>query len=699
MVKPSGLTVFQGVGLACLLSLLLAIPLVLSNHSVGTALSGLCFAGIFLIGYLVLAVVRMRASGVRLLLSPVIGIACVTTVFDAFTRTSLSAYFFYFAMVLSAAGIIVFAFGVRDDLASWNLEDSCAVFAGGIVALSVAPLFWRSGRFSGGEFVFHGPAGQDHLFHVTLLQRLLQHVPPDNFMFSGLRPSVYHYFDDQTLALVLRAQHTLQLNAIDLFDLYYRCYPTLVYFLLGAFAYLLGRQILGTAKGGSLGVLLLMGAGGLGWAIGTLQTAGHAPHLVAMRERLFSTWTAWDGVDAIRPLVHRPAHYHSLLICFAATCILLRPERTRRDWSLAGLLLGLMAGFNFTLAATVGAAAVLATLLLFLRRKKDAARDLAWLTLFIFVGSLPVNAEMVLSGFHNQAPGFPFRGPNLEFPTSVWGLWMAKVLPAALVPWGALILLPIFAYGIKMFGLGRLARLDLGEERHRGLAALLTVVFVMSFVVGTFFPYQGVGVAIIFLQPTFWILGLFSLRPVGDWLERNGPSWRALALWGVLGLTWVQALLAFNLSYEATFSRDTIRALQEIHATASPEDVVAYLPSDITQKGVWGYTQSSTNFAIMALTGLDGYCSSETYSIFNAVPGLSGKSSAEVLDNAERLYEQRRDDVDSFVRGSMSADAATRLTNDRVRWIVVLGDAMQEISTRVAPWRKTSEIAVYRLTP
>jgi hypothetical protein len=70
------------------------------------------------------------------------------------------------------------------------------VLVGAVVALGVAPLYWRSGRFSSGEFVFYGPAGQDPLFHVTLLQRLLHHVPPDNFIASGFTAPVYHYFDD-----------------------------------------------------------------------------------------------------------------------------------------------------------------------------------------------------------------------------------------------------------------------------------------------------------------------------------------------------------------------------------------------------------------------------------------------------------------------------------------------------------------------
>jgi hypothetical protein len=698
--QASRLTLFQGLQLVCLLFLLLLIPLVFSNHPAGTALGGLVLIVIFLFtGYLVLAVSSSLSSGIRFALSPVVGITCLTTVYDVFARVSLDTYFFYLAAALSAAGMIVFALRTRRDMKSWSVEGHRAVLAGGAVALSVAPLFWRSGRFSNGEFVFHGPAGQDHLFHVTLLQRLLQHVPPDNFMFAGLRPTVYHYFGDQTLALVLRAQHALHWGSVDLFDLYYRCYPTLVYFLVGALAYLAGRQLLGTAKGGILSILLLLGAGGLGWTIGILQTAVHATHFVAMRERLFSSWTAWDGADAVRPLVHRPAHYHGLLICLAAINVLLRPERSRRHWLLAGLLLGLMAGFNFTLAATFGAAAVLGSVVLFLQRKRDDAQNLAWLALFIFIGSLPVNAEMLLSGFHNMAPGFPFRGPNLEYPTSVWGMWLGRILPVALVPLVSLIFLPIVAYGLKLFGVGALARIDLGEERHRGLAMLLAVVFALSFVIGTFFPYQGIPQPFIFLQPTFFILGFFSLRPIGAWLERNRTNWRAAALWGMLGLTWVQALMAFNFCYETSFGQDTVRALQDVRSTAMPEDVVAYLPSDLTQKPVWGYTQQSTNFAIMAMTGLDGYFSSQTYSRFNAVPGLSGKSPQEVMDKAEHLYEQRRADIESFVKGDITADATARLTNDHVRWIVVSGDAMQEISSSAIPWRRTRDIVVYWISP
>jgi hypothetical protein len=693
-------TFSRGLEIVFVLSLLLVVPLVLSNRPAGTALSGLVVVVVFFFsGYALLAVISELPSTLRSILSPVVGMVCLTTAYDVFARASSGAYFFYLAAVISAGGVALFAFRIRREVTTWSLEGYRAVLAGGVAALTVAPLFWRSGRFADGEFVFRGPAGQDHLFHMTLLQRLLQHVPPDNFMFSGLRPAVYHYFDDLTLALILGAQHSVHLSGSDLFDLYYRCYPTLIYFLLGALAYFAGRQLLGTAKGGVLGVLLLLGAGGLGWVIGLLQTAIHATHLIAFRARLFSTWTSWDGVDAIRPLVHRPAHYHGLLICLAAVNILLRPERTRRHWLLAGLLLGLMAGYNFTLAATFGAAAVLGSVLFFLQRRQDDGRNLAWLALFTFIGSLPVNLEMLLSGFHNMAPGFPFRGPNLDFPIETWGMWLSRILPGTLVPWASLVVLVVFAYGVKLFGVAALVRLDLGEDRHRALGMLFAAVFAISFVIGTFFPYKGIEVGIIFLQPTLWILALFSLWPIGTWLQRNKIKWRAVAFWGMLGLTWAQALLAFNFSYGASFGQDTIRALQDVRSTATPQDVVAYLPSDLTQKAIWGYTQQSTNFAIMAMTGLDGYFSSEMYSKFNAVPGLSGKSPDEVLDKAEHLYEQRHADIESFIKGDITAEASARLANDHVRWIVVSGATAHGNLPSTMLWRRTPEISVYRLLP
>jgi len=680
---------------------LLLVPLVWSNDPLG-ALTGILLLGVmfFFSGYLLLSVLGELRGDLRILLSPVFGIVSVTTAYDMFARASLAGYFPYLVVALSAAGIVLFALQIRRTATPswWTRKEYQTVAAGSAVAFSVAPIFWRSGRFSDGEFVFYGPAGQDPLFHVTLLQRLLHHVPPDNFIVSGLKEPVYHYFGDLTLAVVLRVQDALHLHAINLFDLYYRCYPILVYFLLGALAYRAGRQWLGTARGGMLSVLLLLGAGGLGWFFGVMQTAAHASHFAAMRERLFSDWTSWEGVSSILPLVHRPAFYNGLLICLAAINLLLRPERSRRDWILAGLLLGLMAGFNFTLAAIFGVATVLASLVFFFQKKQHEALDLAWFALFILAGSLPITAAMLFSGFHNSATGFPFRGPNLEFPTALWGQFLGRMMPAVLVPLVSLIVFPIVAYGVKLIGCGAMARLDLGGDRHRGMALVFAFTFILSFIIGVFFPYhsQGGNIGIIFLQPTLWILGLFSLRPIHAWLERNPGGWRPVALWGMLGLTWVQALGAFNFSSKAAFDHDTAAALQEVRSAAEPDDVVAYLPSGLAERAIWGGSGESTNFAITAMTGLDGYFSNEPYSISFGVPGMNGRDPSAVLAQAKHLYRQRRDDVESFTKGDITDAASARLREDHVRWIVVSGDTLQDISSSAPPWRKTREIAIYR---
>jgi len=687
--------------LVVLLGFLMLLPLVLSNGPVGATLGILSLILLFFFpGYLLLSLVSKLPDGLRLLLSFVFGIASIATAFDISCRASMTGYFYVLVAVLSTAGIILIALRSKGWRAAAFTGSNGyeTMLAGCAVSLGIAPFLWRSGRTSGSEFVFYGPAGKDPLFHVTLLQRLLLHTPPDNFIVSGLRAPVYHYFDDLTLALVLRTQQAWHLTATNLFDLYFRSYPALLYLLLGALAYRVGKQLAGTRSGGVLGALLLLGGGGLGWFLGALQTVSHAAHLAALRASLFSTWTAWDGVDSIMPLVHRPAHYHGLLLSLAAITILLQPSVSRRDWAVAGLLLGLMSGFNFTLAATFGGMAVFGAVVFALRRKQSEAAELFWLALFLFIGSLPVLSAMLLSGFHNNAAGFPFRGPNLEFPATLWGSELAHIVPIKLVPWAALIVLPIFAYGVKLLGLPAMGRLDLGGDRRRSLAMVLALVFSSSVIIGLFFPYNAFGgAAIIFIQPTIWILALFSIRPIDAWFTRNRGGWPTVALWCVLGLIWLQALASFNFSQRVAFDQETARAFQDIRAVASHEDVIAYLPSDVIERAILGRKSESTNFTVMAMTGLDGYFSSQGYSTFFAVPGLSGTSANEILAHAEHIYQQRLADVNSFLRGEITQDARARLESDHVRWIVVSDEALHNVSPSLLPWRITPEISIYRL--
>jgi len=242
-------------------------------------------------------------------------------------------------------------------------------------------------------------------------------------------------------------------------------------------------------------------------------------------------------------------------------------------------------------------------------------------------------------------------------------------------------------------------RADLGEARNRSLATVLALVFALSFIIGAFFPYKSLGgVAIIFIQPTLWILGLFSLVPIVMWLERNRRWWH-VAVWGLLGIAWLQTLGAFNFGHRAAFSSETANAFREIRASNQPDEVVAYMPSTLVQNPVLGHATETTNFAMTALTGLDGYVSSETYSTAFAVPGLHGRDDLDVLAQARQIYEQRRQDVQSFLNGTINEAASARLRNGHVCWVVASGDALQPAISSPKPWRKTPDMVFYRLCP
>ena len=687
-------------------ALMFAIPCLLANSLYGAILGFVLFAVVFFLpGYLILFLLGGGSVRCSPYVAFVFGLGLVTTGYDIAARGDWNSYFAYLLILLSAGGLLVFArsFSPSTDGMSMRRREANdsqqGVLAGAFLALVVGLLFWRSGRSAGDEFAFYGPTAYDQLYHVTLVQRLLHHVPPDNFIFAGLPPPTYHYFNDQLLALILKAQEALHFGRDDVFDVYFRCYPAILYFFLGALAYRLGFKLLGSKKGGVLAALLLLGAGGLPSIVGMLDAISQIAHPSSMGPLLFSNWTDWDGVGSTLPLVHRPAHYNGLLFCLAALDALLKERRTAHDWIVAGLLIGLSAGFNYTLAGILGVAAVLASAALFLRRQNTELKELLWLTGSIFIGALPKNITMLSAGFKNSAPGFPFSGPNLEFPVMVWGAVVQRIVPSVLVPIFCLVLFSIVCYGVKLAGLPAMLRGELAGAKHRGIALLLAFAFALSFIVGAFFTYRGVagvGAGIIFLQPTLWMLGLFSLHPLQAWLQRGRELWRPVVLWGLLGLTWVQSLVAFNLGSKVTFSPASVKILSEIGSVSSPDDVVVYLPTTRKSRPILGNSEQFSDYAIMAMTGLDGYFGAKSNSLYYAVPGLAGATGSEILGEADKLYRQRMNDVAAYLSGNPDQALLKRFANDKVRWIV-LSEGAPFASADLKTWRRSDQVTVYRV--
>jgi len=683
------------------LAALVALPCWLANDPLGTLIAiPLIVGALALPGSLILWLADGRAGRWSPATAFVLGFGFLTSAYDLLARVGGAIIFGLLLSVLIMGGVVL---TIRGTVRSSTRKSDQAVsgetaLAGAATALLIAPLFWNSGRLSGNGIEFFGPVGQSGFMHLALVQRLMRHVPPDNFVVAGLSPPFYHYYGDQGLALMLRVLDVLHVPS-DLFDLCLRVWPTILYCLLGALAYRIGRMSLRSSKGGILSLLVLLGAGGLTPIFGLLQIALQVPDPTGMRLALFPEWTAGDGLGSIRSLMSRPAHAIGLLFCLAALDLLMRSERKRGDWIVAGLLLGLVAGFNYTLAATLGIAAVLACGIAFVRHNRAEAHDLGWLAAALFVGALPANT-IVLGYATAHLAGAPLSGPTLTMPINTWGGILSHLVPSTLVSFACLIMFPLVAYGVRLFGLRALLRGDIAGVMHHGVGKMLATAFVLSFVAGTFFSFHQIGGAPdekILLQPSLWMLGLFALPPLIAWLERDRRVWRGVALWGMLALTWAQSLLALDLGQRVTFSTDTVAAFRNMRMVSSADDVVAFLPVLRTGSAMAGEAQPFADFAITAMTGLPGYFGTKRYSIAYALSDVRGVSGADIVAAAQAVARRRAADVDMYLRDTANNAALRRLTQDHVRWIVLSGAARTRAAPTLTPWRKTPDMTVYRL--
>jgi len=126
---------------------------------------------------------------------------------------------------------------------------------------------------------------------------------------------------------------------------------------------------------------------------------------------------------------------------------------------------------------------------------------------------------------------------------------------------------------------------------------------------------------------------------------------------------------------------------------AAREEVVAGVT--LVRRGAW-YTSAAWRLEQAGLMPMFVAAHGHRASAGRLLEALPGP--ADVLAQAKQLYEQRRDDTESFIMGGISDAARQRLQRDHVSWIVVSGDALRRISSSAEPWRKTSEITVYRIS-
>lgn len=670
----------------------LTVTSVLSGALVEPLSFALAMSLCFLLGYSLLSLWRSSLGALDAVLASILGVALLTTIY-ALTRFYGSHQFHYvFLAVGVATGTCRLALvaRVRSKLPHQSADAILkrdALLAAIVVMLVVGSAFYFSGRVSHGELSFFGPMSRDHAFHLGMVERLHAVVPYDNFVVTGYQPPVYHFFSDLAVNLLARDMGPDS----SVLNVYFRLYPGALFFALGFLAYYVPARLFASRTAGAIGVALLLFGGDLSWALGLLQTINHLPDWASVQQNFFSDWVHWNAFGTLYPLVHRPAYYHGLLLFLAGLApIAERGPRQVRAWALAGLFWGLMAGFNYTFAATVGVAVAGVCLVFLVRGDRENFRLLALCGMVMVFASVIANIFVLIQKVGSDHAASPIRWSPGEFAQMRYG-WIFGDRHGLVPLLGSVFIMAVLCYGVKLVGLWPMyKRTGLGVGCNGPLGAVLLVALMISLALGMLFSssgQMGSGNAIMFLQPTAWIMALFAIFTLTRWVEHQRSWLRPVILAVLLLVGPLHAFSTFNLGYRVRFDPAYLAALESLRDEAAATDVVAYWPGRIQSQSVFGPAPAANNFFVAAFTGLRGYVAVPGYSHFAASAGPSGGD----------IYRGRAELVEQFQDGKIDTDEIRRLFDDGVRWIVL------EKAIEIAPknglkvWRSSPAFTILRI--
>lgn len=559
-----------------------------------------------------------------------------------------------------------------------------AIVTGVAVMLIVGSVFYFSGRMEQDGLVFYGPMARDPIYHLALLQRLHIHVPADNFVVSGFPAPSYHFFNDVGLDLLGRGFFTW----LPDLDVFFRLYPSAMLFALGLLAYWIPARLCASRRAGLIGAALVLFGGDLSWPLGLAQSIKAAAHPAALTDKLFTPWIFWDPITQIYSLVHRPAYYNGVLMFLAGlACIAGRQRSLRVAWAIAGVIWGLMAGFNYTFAAVTGVSVVIAAAYYVLRRRSETAISLALCAGAVALGSVPANCFIVPS-LTGSGEGSHF---SLEFGVLVLAAYsnlLGFLHVGGLVLAAAVVIFVVVAYGLKLAAVWAIPRAK-GFRFAASLPAATVVLAVIAVSVALGLlakSSDGAALNLILLQPSGPLLALFATLPIVVWTRRGQGLIRPVTISIFLLIGPVQAGLAFELGYKAVLTDDYVIALRQIAHEADPQDVIAFLPESFPTTPILGAAPASNNFYLAAITGLRNYYTTEAYTARE-----SGRPDGLVI------YEDRTAIVRKFLSGTASRDDVERLRRDGVRWVVLPEQVGFAAPSGARVWARGARWTIYRL--
>lgn len=188
--------------------------------------------------------------------------------------------------------------------------------------------FWFSGVYPDGLHLVNINA-TDSMFHISMINEMQHHFPPDHPGFAGTRLSGYHIFADYVWAKLIQVFH------IDVFSLFFRCEPMFIALLWGIGVYLLMKKWTKSSAAGLWSVFLTQFGGSF---VFLMYFFGH---------KTLALDSGFGMLQAAVSLINPPYATSIIIIIFALFSLLSYLQTNEKKWLLPIILFfGIAAEFK-----------------------------------------------------------------------------------------------------------------------------------------------------------------------------------------------------------------------------------------------------------------------------------------------------------------------------------------------------------------
>lgn len=335
------------------------------------------FFAVFIPGYFIVSRIDEEARNLKgIFLSTIVGLVLITVSFYLLSIINLRILIFAYPIF----GILLVLFKkikIQDILTDFKFNIKSLPIVLTIIlgtVFQVIPVYKSGLKYDFG-IGFWGPNTHDGVWHIALINQLLESVPPQNPVFAGSFLKNYHYFYDLLIAA------TSYMSRIDILDLVFRLYPVLFSLLLGIGTYYLCQYFLQNNKTSknfacAISLFLVYFSGSLGWIVEFIT------------QRHFGGESAFWANQAVSFNLNPPFAI-SLLIVIGIILLLSNQKLSLKVILVTSMLAGSLIGFKAYAAVIVIGTLFITGVAAFIVNKKPAL-------LIIFFFSLILSGVYIL---------------------------------------------------------------------------------------------------------------------------------------------------------------------------------------------------------------------------------------------------------------------------------------------------------------